>query len=75
MATSSSTTRNPLLPWWIGLIIIVAAAVYIGYQFTTLGCGPGTAGFLAFVVLGVMPAVYLILMYMTLKSQSDSERA
>ena len=58
MATGSSTTRNPLLPWWIGLIIIVAAAVYIGYQSTTLGCGPRTAGFLAFVVLEVMPAVY-----------------
>jgi hypothetical protein len=72
MATGS-TTRNPLLPWWIGLAIILAAVIYVGYQFTTLGCGPGTAGFLAFIVLGVLPAVYLVLMYMTLKSQSESE--
>jgi hypothetical protein len=73
MATSS-TTRNPLLPWWIGLAIILAAVVYVGYQFTNLGCGPGTAAFLAFIVLGVVPAVYMVLMYLTLKSQSDSER-
>jgi hypothetical protein len=73
MATGN-TTRNPLLPWWIGLAIILAAIAYVGYLFTTMGCGPGTAGPLAFMVLGVMPAVYLVLMYMTLKSQSDSER-
>jgi hypothetical protein len=73
MATGS-TTRNPLLPWWIGLAIILAAIAYVGYLFTTMECGPSTAGPLAFVVLGVMPAVYLVLMYVTLKSQSESER-
>jgi hypothetical protein len=67
-----STTRNPLLPWWIGLAIILAAVIYVGYQFTTLECGAGTAGFLAFIVLGVVPAVYLSLMYLTLKSESES---
>lgn len=72
--TIGKVTRNPLLPWWIGLAIILVAVIYVGYQFTTLGCGPGTAGSLAFIVLGVMPAVYLVLMYITLKSQSDSER-
>lgn len=72
---SRKSSRNPLLPWWIGLAIIVAAVVYAGYQFTTLECGPGTAGFLAFVVLGVVPVVYLALMYLTLRGQSDSERA
>lgn len=71
---SGSATRNPLLPWWIGLVITLAAAIYVGYQFTTLGCGPGMAGSLAFIVLGVMPAVYLVLMYMTFKSQSEDER-
>jgi hypothetical protein len=68
-----STTRNPLLPWWIGLAIILVAVIYVGYQFTRLECGAGTAAFLAFVVLGVVPAVYLSLMYLTLKSQSESE--
>jgi len=72
---SRKSSRNPLLPWGIGFAIIVAAVAYAGYQFTTLECGPGTAGFLAFVVLGVVPAVYLTLMYLTFKDQSDSEKA
>lgn len=71
---SRSTARNPLAPWWIGLAVILAAIIYVGYQFTTLECGAGRAGFLAFIVLGAVPAVYLILMYLTLKSQSESER-
>jgi len=76
MASTSTSQRSPLLPWWIGLAIIAAAVVYIGYQFTKLAsdCGPVAAGLLAFVVLGVIPAVYLGLMYLTFKSQADSER-
>jgi hypothetical protein len=62
-----------MLPWWIGLAIILVAVVYVGYQFTTLDCGPVTAGLLAFIVLGVIPVVYLALMYLTLKSQYESE--
>jgi hypothetical protein len=62
-----------MLPWWIGLAIILAAVGYVGYQFTTLDCGPVTAGLLAFIVLGVIPVVYLALMYLTLKSQYESE--
>jgi hypothetical protein len=69
-------SRNALLPWWIGLAIIIPAVVYIGYQFASLAsqCGPVTAGLLAFAVLGVIPAVYLTLMYLTLKDQAQSER-
>jgi hypothetical protein len=73
MVNGTTRRRNPLLPWWIGLVIIAVAVVYVGYQFTTLNCGPATAGSLAFIVLGVIPAVYLSLMYMTLKSQAASE--
>ena len=71
VASTSTSQRNPLLPWWIGLAIIAAAVLYIGYQFTKLAsdCGPVAAGLLAFVVLGVIPAVYLALMYLTFKSQ------
>jgi hypothetical protein len=68
------TARNTLLPWWIGLAIILAAVTYVGYQFTTLECGSGTAGYLAFIVLGVLPVVYLTLMYLTLRSQIESEQ-
>ena len=58
------------------MAIVGAAVVYIGYQFTKLAsdCGPVAAGLLAFAVLGVIPAVYLVLMYLTFKSQADSER-
>lgn len=74
MANGTTQQRNPLLPWWIGLAIILAAVAYVGYQFTTLDCGPVTAGILAFIVLGVIPVVYLSLMYLTLKGQAASER-
>ncbi|HEY7665306.1 MAG TPA: hypothetical protein VH934_19480 [Xanthobacteraceae bacterium] len=73
MMNRSTRHRNPLLPWWIGLAITVAAVAYLGYQFTHLDCGPVGAGSLAFGVLGVIPAVYLILMYLTFKSQAESE--
>ena len=58
--------------WWIGLVIILAAVAYAAYRFACLECGP--AGFLEFMILGIVPLVYLVLMYLTLKSQADSER-
>ncbi len=64
MATGN---RNPLLPWYIGLIIIAVVDFYIGYLFYATRCeAPGIAEFL---VLIVVPAVYLTLMYLTFKSQ------
>ena len=71
MVNEATRRRNPLLPWWIGLALIAAAVAYVGYQFTTLNCGPVTAGLLAFIVLGVVPVVYLILMYLTFRSQAE----
>jgi hypothetical protein len=65
--------RNFLLPWWIGLFIVLAAIAYFAYRFSCLECGhPG--GIIEFMILGVIPIVYLALMYLTLKSQYDSER-
>ncbi len=59
--------RNRLLPWYIGLVIIVAAVAYEGYAFWATKCqAPGGA---VFEVLIVVPAVYLALMYLTLRSQ------
>jgi hypothetical protein len=61
--------RNPLLPWIIGLVIVVAVNVYIAYLFFSNVC---TAPALAqFVILIILPAVYLVLMYLTLKSSED----
>jgi len=59
--------RNPLLSWIIGLIIIVISDIYVGYLFYATQCqAPAVAQLL---VLIVVPAVYLVLMYLTLKSQ------
>lgn len=65
--------RHYLLPWWIGVGIVLAAVAYIAYRFSCMECGhPG--GLVEFLVLGIIPIVYLALMYLTLKSQHDSER-
>lgn len=65
--------RNPMLAWWIGLLIIAAVVIYFAYRFACMECGhPG--GFVEFIVLGAVPAVYLALMYLTLKNQADSEK-
>ncbi|KPP81205.1 MAG: hypothetical protein HLUCCA04_09445 [Oceanicaulis sp. HLUCCA04] len=64
--------RHYLLSWWIGVAIVLAAVAYIAYRFACMECGhPG--GLVEFLVLGVIPIVYLTLMYVTLKSQHDSE--
>lgn len=69
---NGTSSRNPMTAWWIGLVIILAAVAYAAYRFACLECGP--AGFLEFMILGIVPLVYLVLMYLTLKSQADSER-
>jgi hypothetical protein len=64
---NASRKRNPLLPWLIGLPIVFVAVAYVGYQFATLDCAvPAVSKVL---VLGVLPLIYLILMYLTFKSQ------
>jgi len=65
--------RNPFLPWWIGLAIVGAAVAYVAYLFSCLDCGPSRP-LLAFIVLGIIPVVYLVLMYLAFRSQADNER-
>lgn len=61
------TRRNRLMPWMIGLVVIVAAAVSAAWMLLSNGCAvPAPTLFIA---LGIMPAVYLVLMYLTLTSQ------
>lgn len=59
--------RNPLLPWYIGLAIIVIVDAYIAYTFFATGCAAPV--FAQFLVVVAIPVVYLVLMYLTLKSQ------
>lgn len=64
---SDTPKRSRLGPWYTGLIIIAAAVIYVGYQMFATACPAPT--FLELGVLIVIPAVYLILMYLTLTSQ------
>jgi hypothetical protein len=64
--------RSYLLSWWIGLIVVLAAVLYFAYRFSCLECGhPG--GAVEFIVLFIIPVVYLALMYLTLWGQAEDE--
>lgn len=59
--------RNPLMPWFIGLLIVFAADLYVAYIFFSGQCqAPVIAQILVVVII---PVVYLGLMYLTFKSQ------
>lgn len=60
--------RNALLPWFIGLAVIVAADLWIAYRMFSTACP--ASGLAQVLVLVVIPAVYLALMYLTLRSQA-----
>ena len=62
------TARNRLLPWMIGLVMIVAAIGAAAWLLSVNSCGAPVAT-IALVLL-VMPAVYLALKYLTLTSQA-----
>jgi hypothetical protein len=59
--------RNRLTPWYIGIAIILVAVAYVAYQMFYVGCPAPT--FVELGVLLVIPAVYLVLMYLTFISQ------
>lgn len=62
-----------MLAWWIGFVLIALAVGYVAYRFSCLECSV-VSGSLEFLILAVIPAVYLGLMYLTFRSQSDSEK-
>jgi hypothetical protein len=59
--------RNRLLPWYVGIAIVVAAEIIVGYQMFYVGCPAPIMLELAMLV--VIPVVYLTLMYLTFVSQ------
>ncbi len=59
--------RNRLLPWYIGIAIIIAAEIIVGYQMFYVGCPAPVL--LELAMLTVIPVVYLTLMYLTFVSQ------
>ena len=63
----SKQTRNRLTPWYIGVVIIFAAVLFVGYRMWSGNCPAPTVIELG--VLAVVPIVYLVLMYLTFISQ------
>ncbi|WP_144186514.1 hypothetical protein [Elioraea rosea] len=62
-----AAARDRLLPWLIGLVIIVGAAGAAAWMLMSDACAvPSMA---LFVALAVMPAVYVVLMFLTLTTQ------
>jgi hypothetical protein len=59
--------RNRLMPWYIGLVLNLAAVLFVGYRMWAGNCPAPTL--IEVGVLTVIPAVYLVLMYLTFVSQ------
>jgi hypothetical protein len=66
-AMNQIVRRNRLLPWYIGIAIIIAAEIIVGYQMFYVGCPAPVL--LELAMLTVIPVVYLTLMYLTFVSQ------
>ena len=64
---TSRFRNNRLVPWYIGIVIVLAAVIFVGYQMWATSCPAPTIIELG--VLTVIPIVYLVLMYLTLVSQ------
>jgi len=65
---AASTPQNHrLLPWYIGLVLVFAAVIFVGYRMWAGNCPAPTI--IEIGVLTVIPIVYLVLMYLTLISQ------
>ena len=66
--------HNRLMPWYIGIGIVAIGDAIMGYLFFIRTCSvhgatPGIGVFLLAMVYGVLPLIYLTLMYLALKSQ------
>jgi hypothetical protein len=59
--------RNPLRSWYIGLALIVIGVGIVGWQMYATGCNAPPIA-IAIILIGI-PAIYLVLMYLALKSQ------
>lgn len=62
-----ATHRNRLLPWFIGLAIVIVVVGGAGYWMLATSC-PVTFP-IVLLVLGVVPLIYLVLMYLAFVSQ------
>ena len=61
------TRRNVLMPWYVGMLIIAPVDIWVAKRLFSDACQ--APSIVAAGVVIVIPAVYLVLMYLTLKSQ------
>lgn len=59
--------NHRLLPWYIGIVLVLAAVIFVGYRMWAGNCPAPTI--IEVGVLTVIPIVYLVLMYLTFISQ------
>jgi hypothetical protein len=59
--------NHRLLPWYIGIVFVLAAVIFVGYRMWAESCPAPTI--IEIGVLTVIPIVYLVLMYLTFISQ------
>jgi hypothetical protein len=64
---NAALRNNRLMPWYIGIVVILAAVIWVGYQMWATSCPAPTL--IQIGVLTVIPVVYLALMYLTFVSQ------
>jgi hypothetical protein len=64
---AQAARNGRLVPWYIGIVIVLAAVIFVGYQMWATSCPAPTI--IEIGVLTVIPIVYLVLMYFTLISQ------
>lgn len=67
MSAQNPVKRNRLTPWYIGLVVIAVSILFVAWRMWKTDCGIPMS--LEIGVLFIMPAVYLVLMYLTLTSQ------
>ena len=65
--TGSASQNHRLVPWYIGLVLVLAAVTFVGYRMWAGNCPAPTI--IEIGVLTVIPIVYLVLMYLTFISQ------
>jgi len=64
---AQAARNGRLVPWYIGIVIVLAAVAIVGYQMWATSCPAPTI--IEIGALTVIPVVYLVLMYLTLVSQ------
>jgi hypothetical protein len=64
---NQAVRRNRLLPWYIGISIVISGELYIAYEMFSVGCPAPVM--LELTVLIIIPIVYLTLMYLTFVNQ------